>query len=242
MTSADDRISGQHTGLNVAAVGVVVAVVLVMLLNELFVRGAIRDPQLGELLSYLVVWLPLLAAVLISCFMLGSRSLGRDIGLRFRPLDLLWGLTLGVIARVIATILEIAGYGQMGSAGAILDEPAHDLWWVFAVILAPVLVSPLIEEMFFRGLVLRAVSRAATDNGATRRWALGIAVGVSASTFALIHLINAGSPTAALVIGLSTFLFGLGAGALAAVTGRLGGAMVAHVVFNTLVVLPAALG
>lgn len=242
MTSAPDRVSGPRSGLNIAVFGIVAAVVLVMLLNELFVRGLIRDPQVGALLSYLVVWVPLLAAVLTFCFVFGSRSLARDIGLRFRPLDLLWGLTLGVVARVLTTILEIAAYGQMGSAGAILDEPAHDLWWVFVVILAPVLVSPFIEELFFRGLVLRSVSGAAAANGATSRWALGIAVGVSAVTFALIHLINAGSPTAALVIGLSTLLFGLGAGALAAVTGRLGGAIVAHVVFNALVVLPAALG
>jgi membrane protease YdiL (CAAX protease family) len=242
MTSAHDRVSGQRSGLSVAAFGIVAAVVLVMLLNEAFLRGLIRDPELGVLLSYLVVWVPLLAAVLTFCFVFGSRSLARDIGLRFRPLDLLWGLTLGVVARVLATILEIAGYGRMGVAGAILDEPAHDLWWVFAMILAPVVIAPFIEELFFRGLVLRAVSRAAADNGAAQRWALGIAVGVSATTFALIHLINAGSPTAALVVGVSTLLFGLGAGALTAVTGRLGGAIVAHVVFNALVVLPATLG
>ena len=110
------------------------------------------------------------------------------------------------------------------------------------MILAPVVFSPFIEELFFRGLVLRAAGRAAADNGAAQRWALGIAVVVSAITFALIHLINAGSPTAVLVIGVSTFVFGLGAAALAAVTGRVGGAIVAHVVFNALVVLPAALG
>jgi membrane protease YdiL (CAAX protease family) len=242
MTSIDGRVSRQRSGLNIAAVGLIAAVVLVIALNELFLRGAIRDPRLGDLLSYLVVWLPLLAAVLIFSFLLGSRSLSRDIGLRFRPLDLLWGLTVGVIARVLATVLEIAAYGQMSSAGAILDEPTHDLWWVFVVIVAPVLVSPFIEELFFRGLLLRAVSGAAAENGAAKRWALGIAVSVSAVTFALIHLINAGSPTAALVIGLSTLLFGLGAGALAAATGRVGGAIVAHVVFNALVVLPPTLG
>jgi membrane protease YdiL (CAAX protease family) len=242
MTATNGRVSGHRSGLTIAAVGLVTAVVLVMGLNELFLRGVIRDRALGDLLSYLVVWLPLLAAALTFCFLLGSRSLGRDLGLRFRPLDLLWGLTLGLIARVMATVFEIAGYGQMVSGGALLDEPAHDLWWVFVVILAPVVVSPVVEELFFRGLVLRAVSRAVADNGAARRWALGIAVVVSAVTFALIHLIGVGSPTAAVVIGLSTLLFGLGAGALAAVTGRLGGAIVAHVVFNALVVLPAALG
>jgi membrane protease YdiL (CAAX protease family) len=242
MTGTRDRAIAQRTGLGVAAAGVVTAVVLVMGLNELFLRGVVHDRALGDLLSYLVVWLPLLAAALAFCFLVGSRSLGRDLGLRFRPLDLLWGLTLGLIARVMATVFELAGYGQMASGGAVLDEPAHDLWWVFVVVLAPVVVSPVVEELFFRGLVLRAVSRAAADNGATLRWALGIAVVVSAVTFALIHLIGVGSPTAAVVVGLSTLLFGLAAGTLAAVTGRLGGAIVAHVVFNALVVLPVSLG
>ena len=242
MTSAPDRVSGPRSGLGVAATGLLATVVLVILLNGLYTRGSLVDPQLAVLLSYLVVWVPFVGAVLTFCFAFGSRSLARDIGLRFRPLDLLWGLTLGVIARVLATVLEIAGYGQMGSAGATLGEPARDLWWLFAVILAPVLLAPLIEEVFFRGLVLRAVTGASAANGASRRLALGIAVVVSAATFALIHLIGVGSPTAALVVGLSTLLFGLGAGALAAMTGRIGGAIVAHVVFNALVVLPAALG
>jgi len=241
MTSAHDRVSGQRSGLGVAAIGILAAVVLVMLLNEASMRGMIRDPQLGVLLSYLVVWVPLLAAVLTFCFVFGSRSLGRDIGLRFRPLDLLWGLTLGVVARVLTTILEIAGYGRMGGAGAILDEPAHDLWWVFATILAPVAVAPLIEELFFRGLVLRAVRRAAANDGTAHRWALGIAVGVSATTFTLVHLIGVTSPTHAWIVGLSTLFLGLGAGLLSAITGRLGGAIIAHVAFNGLIVVPLVL-
>lgn len=242
MTSAPARVSGTRSGLGVAAAGLLTAVLLVIVLNGLYQRGSIVDPQLGVLLSYLVVWVPFVGAVLTFCFVVGTRSPARDIGLRFRPLDLLWGLTLGVVARVLATVFEIAGYGQMGGAGATLGEPVRDLWWLFAVILAPVLFAPLIEELFFRGLVLRAVAGASALNGANRRWATGIAVTVSAVTFALIHLIGVGSPSAVLVVGLSTLLFGLGAGALAAVTGRLGGAIVAHVVFNALVVLPAALG
>jgi len=242
MTSAEDRIVAPRSGLSIATAGLVGAVVLVMLLNELYGRGVFVDQQLAVLLSYLVVWLPLLGAVLIFGYVVGARPGLPGIGLRFRALDLLWGLTLGVVGRVLATIVEIAGYGQMGSAGGSLDAPAHDLWWLFAVILAPVLVSPFVEELFFRGLVLRSVRTATATSGATHRIAVGIAVTVSAATFALMHVIGTGFSTATVVIGISTLLFGLGAGALTVVTGRLGGAIVAHVVFNALVVLPAALG
>ncbi|WEO77974.1 CPBP family intramembrane metalloprotease [Cryobacterium sp. SO2] len=242
MTSAADRVSGPRPGLGIAAVGLVSTVLLVVLLNELYRRGVFADQQQAVLLSYLVVWLPLLGTVLTFCFAVGARPGLRGVRFAFQPLDLLWGLTLGVVARVLATVVEIAGYGRMGSSGGALDAPAHDLWWVFAVILAPVVVSPYIEELFFRGLVQRAVQSASAANRASPRLAVGIAVAVSAVTFALLHVIDTSSITATVVIGVSTLLFGLGAGALTAVTGRLGGAIVAHVVFNALVVLPAALG
>jgi len=241
MTPPVDRDRSPRFGVEIAAAGIVAAVLLMTGLNSLFARGAVADQNLGTLLSYLVVWVPFLAAVLIFCFGFGSRSLVRDIGLRFRPLDLLWGLTLGVVARVLATIVEIAGYGRMGSSGATLGEPVHDLWWVFAALVAPVILSPFIEEMFFRGLVLRSV-RGAVSGGVSRNAAAATAVVVSAALFALVHVIDSASPTATVVIGVSTFVFGLGAAALTVVTGRLGGAIVAHVTFNALVVVPALLG
>jgi len=216
--------------------------VLALLLNWASEHGAVRDPQLAVALSYLVVWIPLCGAVLSLCYVRGFRSIATDLGLRIRPLDLLWGLTLGVLARVGATVFEIVGYGRMGTAGATLGEPTRDLWWVFAVVLAPVLFSPLIEEVFFRGLLLRAVARTAAFNGAAPRGALAIALVVSAGTFALLHVSGTDSLTVAAVVGASTLLFGVGAGALAAITGRAGGAVVAHITFNALVVGPSLLG
>ena len=242
MKAAVDRAPRSRVGVQISAAGIVAAIVLVVGLNGLVTRNIIVDAQLSTLLAYLVVWVPLLGAVLIFCFGFGSRSLVRDIGLRFRPLDLLWGLTVGVVARVLATIVEIAGYGQMGTGGATLGEPVRDLWWLFAVFLAPVLLSPVIEEMFFRGLVLPSVRGAASGTGVSPAVAAGTAVVVSAALFALVHVIDTGSVTATVVIGLSTFLFGLGAAGLTVATGRLGGAIVAHITFNALVVVPALLG
>lgn len=55
---------------------------------------------------------------------------------------------------------------------------------------------------------------------------------VASAVFALMHVVGAG-PQA--LIG--TFFFGLLAGTLTATTGRIGGAVVAHVVFNGIAVL-----
>jgi membrane protease YdiL (CAAX protease family) len=226
-------------GLDDAAVGAVGAILLVLAADWALSHGYLTDPRVVEVLSYLVVWVPLLGSVLVACYLRGSRSLARDFGLRFRPIDLLWGLTIGLLTRVVASLAEIAGYGRLGTGGVTLDAPAHDAWWIVLSLLAPVLIAPLIEELYFRGLVLRAVA-AATD--ARRPVALALASVVSALVFALLHVVDARSGTAILVVGAGTFAFGLAAASVTAITGRLGGAMIAHIVFNGLVVVPALLG
>lgn len=229
-------------GVADAAIGVVVATILVLLMSAASTAGWPQNPRWSLLLSYLTVWVPLLGAVLIASRWRGARSLSVDFGFTVRPLDLLWGLTLGVISRLIAGLIEIAGYGRLGSAGASFGEPVRDLWWVFAAILAPVLIGPIIEELFFRGLLTRAVADSTRASGGSRRAAVAVAILVSGLVFALVHVLTTGTPTAALVVGLSTFVFGAAAAALALTTGRIGGAIVAHVTFNALVVVPALLG
>ncbi|PXA69986.1 CPBP family intramembrane glutamic endopeptidase [Cryobacterium arcticum] len=229
-------------GITDAAVGTVAATILVLLLSAAALRGWPQDPRLSEVLSYLVVWVPLLGTVLIASWWRGAKSLVTDFGFAFHPLDLLWGLTVGVLARLLAGILEIAGYGRLGSAGATFGEPVRDLWWVFAALLAPVLIGPVIEELFFRGLLARAVAGSARSNGGSRRTATALAIVVSGLVFALVHILTVSTPTAAMVIGLSTFIFGAAAAALSQLTGRLGGASVAHITFNALVVVPALMG
>ncbi|MET0956595.1 MAG: CPBP family intramembrane glutamic endopeptidase [Cryobacterium sp.] len=229
-------------GIVDAAVGTVAATILVLLLSAAALRGWPQDPRLSEVLSYLVVWVPLLGTVLIASWWRGAKSLVIDFGFTFRPLDLLWGLTVGVLARLLAGILEIAGYGRLGSAGATFGEPVRDLWWVFAALLAPVLIGPVIEELFFRGLLARAVADSARSNGGSRRTAIALAIVVSGLVFALVHILTVSTPTAAMVIGVSTFVFGAAAAALSQLTGRLGGAVVAHITFNALVIVPALVG
>lgn len=187
------------------------------------------------LIGYSVVWLPLLAAVLVASRWHGTGSLRRDLGLRFQAIDLIWGLAIGLLARTAASVIEIIGYGRVGSApGVTFGVPSHDGWWLFGALLAPVLIAPVIEELFFRGLVLRSVF-AATPGAA----AAGVAIGVSGLSFALLHVVSATSPTEAVVVGAGTLLFGLAAASASILTGRIGAAMVAHVMFNALVLVPA---
>lgn len=173
----------------------------------------------------------------------GIRSGRSLLRLSIRPIDLVWGLGVGLLARTVASLIEILGFGSIGTAGASFGETVYDGWWLFGALLAPVLLAPFVEELFFRGLVLRAVYERVATLGAAR-WAAPIAVGVSGLTFALMHLvtIDPGNTATVLVVGVSTLIFGLAAASLALATGRVGGAIVAHVTFNGLVVVPALLG
>ena len=227
--------------LSDAAIGLIVAVALVILAGIAATRFIITDPNLSLLTAYLAVWLPLLGAVIAAVYLHGSRSLRRDIGLAFHPLDLLWGLAAGLLARALAGIIEIAVYGQMATGAVTLGVPVRDLWWLFAALLAPVILAPVIEELFFRGVLLRSISGVTALSGGSPRLAMALAILGSATVFALLHVITVQTTDAALVAGLSTFVFGVAAASVAVATGRIGGPIVAHIAFNGLVVVPGLL-
>lgn len=239
-------VLSQRRPLSVAAVGLVLSVALSSLVGVSVSRFWIRDADVALLLGYLAVWVPLAGAVVLAIQLeLASHALSTgvrrsflgELGVRFRPIDLLWGVAIGLLCRVVAGLLEIAAYGQLGTSAPTLGEPGYDAWWLFGALIAPVVIAPVVEEVFFRGLLLRAALGYATLR-AVRRPVVA-AVSVSAVAFALVHVVQASSVSAGLVVGVSTLLFGMAAGTVVAMTGRLGGAIIAHVTFNALVVVPA---
>ncbi|MCZ7534776.1 MAG: CPBP family intramembrane metalloprotease [Acidimicrobiia bacterium] len=96
------------------------------------------------------------------------------------------------------------------------------------IVLSAGLVAPLVEELLFRGLLLRALMR---------RVGPALAVGISALAFALVHLLDPG----AIVVLPGLLLVGLVTGVLAVRSGDLSRPILLHVGFN-LLVLVAALG
>ncbi|MDA8038018.1 MAG: CPBP family intramembrane metalloprotease, partial [Actinomycetota bacterium] len=87
--------------------------------------------------------------------------------------------------------------------------------------------SPLVEELFFRGLVLRALLGRLEHLG--QRLAPALSIVLSGLVFALAHF------EALQLIGLAGF--GIVLGYLAFRTGRLGSSIVAHVAFNSTTVI-----
>lgn len=236
--SAQRSARRQRWGLADAAVGLFGAVLLILLLTSGTITRLFPDfvANYSEWLGYLVVWVPLLGAVLGATYLRGRGSLARDFLVRFRWIDVLWGTSIGLLTRVIATIIEIAFYGRSGSGPLLLDDSR----WVFFALLAPVIIAPVIEELFFRGLFLRALLRLSFPGVfSNSRFRNVFAIVVSSLTFALLHVVVATSPLEAIVTALATLVFGTAAGTVALLTKRAGGAIIAHSVFNALVAVPA---
>jgi len=130
---------------------------------------------------------------------------------------LLYGLT-----HLQTKVIEKAGYKQVAEAEErhIRESIQHaqDQGAVPALSLL-VLIPPLCEEMFFRGILFR---------GLLNRFGLGVALGVTSILFAYFH-------GTIVQIGLMTFL-GCYFGTLVYLTGSLWSSMLAHAV-NNLVVL-----
>ncbi|SMG16193.1 CPBP family intramembrane glutamic endopeptidase [Agreia pratensis] len=236
MTDLGKRHATGTQQLSASVVALAIALVSMLALVSWLRTGPLFDPHVVLVASYLVVWLPFLAAVAFICFVRGTGSLAHDVGLRITLLDVVVGVGAGLLARAAVGIVEIAVTGRMIGLGVTFGETYYDVWWLFGTILAPVLIAPFVEEIFFRGLLQRAVLRVSSAR-LSPRVAASVSMIASAALFALLHLTQAASPTGALVLGLSSLILGLTAALIAGLTGRIGGAIAAHVVFNGSLVL-----
>ncbi|HEV2360945.1 MAG TPA: CPBP family intramembrane glutamic endopeptidase [Acidimicrobiales bacterium] len=167
-----------------------------------------------------------------------SRSLVEDFGLRFKPIDVPIGIVVGVAAQYgLVPLLELPLYPFVHNLFQQLGNPAKELTsgvsgWQLAVLGALVCVgAPLFEELFFRGLLLRALL--GRFSGLGKALGPGVAIGITAVVFGLVHF------EALQFLGLAGF--GAVLCLLAWRTGRLGPGIVAHSAFNFVTILTLAL-
>lgn len=174
------------------------------------------------------------AAIVLTCWvvsvMKGQRSLARDFGFPTRA-ELRIGvvtawIAIGVVASVGVALLlrpieELGNFEESAQDVARTLRHADGLSLVLLLV-GIVVVAPVVEELLFRGLLLRALQR---------RFTTPAAVAVSAFVFAAVHLAG-GRDAYAVVPGL--FLLGLAAGVLAARSGNLTRSIALHMGFNLL--------
>jgi membrane protease YdiL (CAAX protease family) len=219
------RWGWELVGWSIVALGV--GVIGATLATE-FVGGAF-----GGLLSQVVLWLAFAAPVVFAFVRSRPRGL-----LAFRPVDLLYAVVLGGMLRLAQGWLEVraGGSGEWPSYPSI--GGALPSSWFFDELLTSVVIAPVLEEFFFRGLVLVALYTA-VRRMAGRDVAMFASAIMSTGLFVVAHTLLAPLAWDAVV---SLALVGLTTSLLVLLTGRIWAAVLTHVIYNGLWVALATVG
>ena len=148
----------------------------------------------------------------------------KDFGWEFKKNDILPGLLIGLGTQIAAGLLYLPLYVIFDDID--VSEPARELvdkatgLGVFLLFLVVVVGAPVVEEIFYRGLTLKAFEKKMGGR---------LALVVSSLLFAFAHL--------QLIQFPALFLFGCVAAHLARKYDRLGRAVWAHVGFNATTVI-----
>jgi membrane protease YdiL (CAAX protease family) len=199
------------------------------------------------LISALPVWIGLLGTAVWACRRHGSGNLVRDLGLHFRWVDLAIGLGAGLGLRLVIGIwtvvyTRISGQTPTGNLQPILGSGLGTGAWLAINVLVIAVVGPLIEEIFFRGLGLRSAlaslwRRAGRPRFADPKRRVWYASGATSLLFAGLHVSEVSDLGSAVVLLPGLFLAGWVLARLTIWSGRLGPAVITHVVFNGVAVV-----
>ena len=195
---------------------------------------AVLDDQF--LVTFVAAQLALWAGLLLTCVFVSRRyasnRLLEDYALSFRAIDLARGAVLSIIARVAAIpvivplviLLDLDSRDSLNDLKDVARGPVGTTITVIFLIIG----APLVEELFFRGLLQRSLES---------RFAPPVAIGIQALLFGLAHLtlpldaanavVFAGTAVAGVALGISAWRYH-----------RLGPGIVAHSLFN---LVPAVL-
>ena len=174
------------------------------------------------------LWVGLGGSALFASRTQGSGSLRTDFGLRLRPVDPLLGAPIGLAAQYVLGLAVVAAYQASGVSQKTINnlgQPAQQVaglahgWGDVILVLVVVVGAPIVEELFFRGLLIRALQA---------RIGSVAAVVVSGILFGLAHFETLQLPV---LVG-----FGVVLGVVALRTGRLGPGICAHAAFNAIAV------
>ena len=207
--------------------GVAAAVVLLATGNVDVNTSSTAQLSLGLIaVSIASGWIGFLGWPLVATYTKGQRSLAKDFGLMIRWVDLGWGLLGGVAALAISatgSVLWSALSGESAPSNANFLPSKVGVGEGLALLLLVAVCTPIVEELFFRGLFLRSLGR---------RWNLPVAVVVSSLVFGMFHAEGPGLPHAAFIVAVTASYGAVFALLVVRAGGRLGPSIVAHAVVN----------
>jgi membrane protease YdiL (CAAX protease family) len=164
----------------------------------------------------------------------GTGRVFSDFGVRFRWVDLGWGpliwLSTVVAMGVSLAVIEIFDIPYRGNLEVDGGGPfERDNTSIAALLISAVVFAPIVEEMIFRGAVMR---------GLLSKMAAVLAIGLQAVLFGLAHFDpDFGRDSIGLIIALSVAGVGLGIGSY--LLRRLGPVIIAHAVMNAVAITVA---
>lgn len=226
--------------------GELASAVLLGIASALSGRGHTLSTLVRDVVGLLGLWIGFVGtAIWVSLAHGAHKSLGtrlrEDYGLSIRWSDLPIGIVAGLFGQyVLVLVLELPLYPFVPHLFQRLGAPARSLTAGesgLELALIGVLVcvgSPIVEELFFRGLLLRGLLGISRDRLGWRALpAVFASAALSGVIFGLVHF------EALQLLALSGFGFVLAL--LAVRTGRLGAGIVAHLTFNAMTFISLAL-
>ncbi len=215
-------------GFLIALTGSQIVLALILVVTNRSIDEVDDMPLSLVAIAQVGLWVGLLGVPLIATRLKGG-GLVRDLHLRVRGADAWRGGVVGVLLQLVALpllywpLLDVLGKDASeleGPARAMTDR-ADGLVGVVLLVLIVGVGAPIVEEIFYRGLLQGALLK--------RGFRPAAAITLSATVFGVSHF--------ALLQLPALVLFGAVAGVLAHRAGRLGPAIAAHVTFNMVTVV-----
>lgn len=244
-----DRRRLGWAGLGVAGLAFLGGLLAATLLGALYAsaRGldeARADNDLGfAVVTAVGLWVGFLVLPLLWARRQGGPA--HYLGLSARWIDLPLGVAVGLASSAVAgivssVVLNDSERKALESTAETLVDRARAPAAVGLLVVTLCVLTPLAEEVFFRGLLFRSLCRVTGAGGPRPGWKIRVAVAVliGGLVFGVVHY--DGKPAAGLVLTLQLGLLGLFGAALCILvhrTGRLGAAVVAHATFNAVTVV-----
>ena len=201
--------------------------------NNLSAIANLNEPPTWYIVSTLVgLWVGFLGGPWLASTVRGTRNLVRDVGLRFKLVDLV-GIPIGIGGQFLVVAIYIPISQHVNNFSSKFNAPSQKLTGGshgagFAIIAVLTVVgAPFFEELFFRGLLLRSFARLFGRFG---RWVgPALAIVITGVLFGLAHA------ESLQLLGLA--VFGIILSFVSYRTGRLGMNMVSHATFNLVAVV-----
>jgi membrane protease YdiL (CAAX protease family) len=183
-----------------------------------------RDAWAATAIFYVTLFGGMVGTCALVSRFLGTGSLVRDFGFRVRGIDPAWGIVTLVASFVarIAFVLVVNPSDTNKATDNINDNITQNRGVLAVFLVAALIGAPLFEELVFRGVIQRGLTRV------TGKW---IAIVTQGVLFGFYHVVGAFELASVLYVGTLSII-GIVFGVAADRTGRLGPTMIAHFLSN----------